>query len=234
MNESIAVELAKRYKIPRPLVIMNTPSLSMIDINEDFRNINTLRKSLNINNNEPIILYQGGFSSNRGLENLVHAMTYIDKGILVFLGWGPLEAHLRRLSEKLNLTNRVFFHPPVPQAELLHYTKGATVGVIPYRATSLNNYYSTPNKLFEYLMAGIPVVASDFPELRRIIKKYHIGLTFDPEDPKSIADAINTLLTNSRLYRQMKNNINEAIVHFNWEREAQKLLDLYKNILNCK
>ena len=224
VNESIANELIKRYTINKPTIIMNCPTKFSNDNNIRHKIIQSI---LNINNNEPIILYQGGFSPHRGLDNLILATYYLTRGVLVLMGWGKLENELKRLVYEMHLENKVFFLDPVPQDVLIYYSSSAHLGVIPYQAVSLNNYYSTPNKLFEYIAAGIPVVGSDFPELKRIIEGYNIGRTFNPEDPKDIARAIEEVLNDPKQYEEMQKNVRRAAEIFNWENESQKLLELY-------
>jgi len=227
VNESIANELAQRYKVDKPLVVMNCPPRRLSDGKEQS---NCIQQALGLNEDTPIILYQGGFSPNRGLENLVLSTRFFAKGVLVLMGWGKLESRLRGLAEDLYLTDRVYFLDPVPQEVLLEYSASAHVGVIPYQYVGLNNYYTTPNKLFEYIASGLPVVGSNFPELKRIIEGYELGKTFNPDDPKEIANAINYVLSDETRYKEMKKNALKAAKIFNWENESKKLLEIYKSM----
>ena len=226
VNESIANELEQRYGICKPTVIMNCPFKK-----ENLSQSKILSQVLNLDKNIKIILYQGGFSPYRGLENLILATRYfLSEYILVLMGWGKLEKKLKALVRKSHLSNKVYFLNPVPQDVLLEYTASAHIGVIPYQYVNLNNYYTTPNKLFEYINAGIPVVGSNFPELKRIIEGYNIGCTFNPEDPKDIARAICEVLKDPEKYEQMRRNSREAAEIFNWENESKKLLALYRGL----
>jgi len=169
-----------------------------------------LMEKIGYKGNEPIILYQGGFSPNRGLEQLVLSAKEYKKGILVFMGWGIIEDKLKELTRKEGLEDSVLFTGPAEQDVLLSYTAGADLGVIPYRFIGLNNYYTSPNKLFEYINANVPVVGSNFPELKRVILDYNIGDVFEPEDPSDIARAINKVLENKDVLHEMKNNTHKA------------------------
>ena len=226
VNESICKELTKRYRITGPkAVIMNCPEVSL-----DCSETRSFHALLGLSSDIPVILYQGGFIKGRGLRNLICAMLYVPHGCLVLLGWGREEEELRLLAATLDLLGkRVFFIPPVPQRELIKWTAGANIGAITTRRTSLNNWYTLPNKLFEYIVAGIPVVASDFPELRRIIEGYKIGRTFNPEDPKDIARAIKEVL-DPKSYDTFKRNVREAAKIFNWQEEEKKLLGIYSRL----
>ncbi len=227
VNNSIAHELKRRYNIRLPSVIMNCPP-SINQLSEQGNH--TLRSRLGLADDIPIILYHGGYLFNRGIENLILSAHYLNKGKIVLMGWGKIEQELRSLVNAESLSDRVLFTEPVAQDKLLGVIRSATLGVIPYRFVGLNNYYTTPNKLFEYMAAGLPVAGSDFPELKRIIEGYNIGRTFNPEDRKDIADAINYMLSNRDRYKQMQGNTLEAAKTFNWENESRKLLEVYRNL----
>ena len=128
------------------------------------------------------------------------------------------------------LQDRVLFIEPVPADQVVSYIASASLGVASFQLTSLNNYYATPNKLFEYIHAGLPVVGSDFPELKRVIEGYKIGRTFNAEDPEDIATAINLVLADDEEYQAMRRNVSEAAKIFNWENESRKLVALYEGL----
>ena len=125
------------------------------------------------------------------------------------------------------MERRVYFTEPVAPDRVVYYSVSASVGVVIYLRTSLNNYYATPNKLYEYISAGLPVVSSNFPALSEIVEGYGLGGTFDPEEPKSIAAAINQVLADEQRYDTMRKNALEAATIFNWETESRKLLEIY-------
>ncbi|MCB0402033.1 MAG: glycosyltransferase family 4 protein [Flavobacteriales bacterium] len=231
VNESIANELVERYKLNRkPDIIYNCPEVNdnIVTTKND-----ELRERLNLSPETKIVLYQGGFTINRGLYKLIQAAQYInDNAKVVYMGWGKIEDDLKAEVAKYNLQDKVLFTPGVPQKELLNNSKSAQVGVIPYQFVGLNNYYTSPNKLFEYINANVPIAGSDFPELKRVINKYTIGETFDPEDPKSIAAAINKILDNENYYLQLKENTKFAAKDFTWDKEEEKLLAIYDRITN--
>lgn len=229
INESIADELIKRYGIKKPTIIMNSPNPIERSVLESGENL--LKKATGKDFDEPIILYQGGFSVNRGLELLVEAMQYVERGKLIMMGWGKIEDELKQIAANFKLEDKVFFIPPVSQGELLKYTSGADLGLIPYLNISLNNYYCTPNKLFEYMNAGIAVAASNFPELSKFILREKVGELFEPESAKSIAEAISKVVDNEVNLRKYKENAVEASQKYNWKIEEQKLLSLYKDLL---
>lgn len=226
VNSSIADELQKRYKIDRPKIIINCPL--PLNFTKDVSSNDLLRNSAHISTSKKLILYQGGYSLHRGLEELIEAFKYLnDDYALIFMGWGKMQSELEALVNSHRLNNKVAFLPPVPQAVLLNYTSSADLGIIPYKPESLNNYYTLPNKLFEYINANIPVAASDLPELNKVINGYNIGRLFDPYDPKSIARVIDYIMSDKDRYSTMKENTKNAVNVFNWNVEARKLLECY-------
>jgi glycosyltransferase involved in cell wall biosynthesis len=178
-----------------------------------------------------IALYQGALKPGRGLSQLVRAFEFLEDDIvLVLMGDGTLKQELSVLVRQLGLETRVWFHPLVLPDVLLAYTASADLGVVIYENICRNNYLCSPNKLFEYLAAGIPIAMCDFPVLRRLLQKYEVGRTFDPSSPKSIASAIRFCLADPARYERMRVNTQQAMLQYNWENEAAKLLDVYRGL----
>lgn len=224
VNDSIANELERKYNIKRPLILMNCASLNNCN---NSRSIDLKR----IGKGDKIILYIGVLGSGRGLEEVIESAKYIKEGSIVFMGYGELEEKLRRMAEELQLTSRIKLVKPVPSEKVVSVASTADVGIVPIKGISLSYYLCAPNKLFQCLLAGLPVVASNLPELRKIIKENDLGELFDPEDPKSIADAINNVLSKKERYDQIKENVKRiAKEKYNWERESLKLLRMYEEL----
>ncbi len=224
VNDSIAAELARRYGVPAPLVLRNCPRTFG---RHPERSQSTLRERAGVPAGVPIVLYQGLYMPHRGLENLVRAAAHIGRARLVFMGWGPLLDNLKAIAVGEAVAERVTFIEPVPMGELLAVTAGADLGVIPYRNVGLNNFYTSPNKLFEYIAAGVPVVASRFPELTRVVEGLRLGRTFEPDDPSSIAAAVNGLLEDPAELARARENTERSAPQFTWEGEARALLSAY-------
>ena len=226
VSDSIANELARQDGIEKPAVIRNIPDYVNMSGN------NVIREVLGIAADRKIVLYQGALRSDRGLDKLIEAMRLLPGDVLlVLIGSGPAKAELKDLVETMGLEKRVRFMGRIPYDELLSYTSSADIGVHPMPNLSLNNYYSLPNKLFEYIMAELPVAVSNFPEMAKIVKQYGVGVVFDPGDVKDIARAINELLKDEQKYTQMKENAKRAKRILNWENESGKLLEIYEELL---
>jgi glycosyltransferase involved in cell wall biosynthesis len=195
VNNSIAEQIKERYKIKKPSVVLNAldspKELNQI-IGTDF-----FRKHFSIPQNKKVILLQGGLYANRNLENLVKSFAYVTypNVVLVVMGSGEIEAKLIKIANKLNLlNNKIYFLPSVPQDDLLYYTTSADFGIIPYPPVDLNTYYCTPNKLFEFIQAGLPIIANDLPELRRYVADNGFGIVHSMNNSFEIAQAIDKAL----------------------------------------
>ncbi|HEX3174188.1 MAG TPA: glycosyltransferase family 4 protein [Solirubrobacterales bacterium] len=226
--DSIAAEMERRYGVGRPTVLLNCPegngngAIAPGDT--------TPQLFLGTGNGKTAtVLYQGGFAPHRGLPTLVRAAHGLEDGRIVLMGWGRLEEELRTLIAAEGLEERVEIVDPVPPAEVVRCAAAATIGVIPYEPVGLNNTYTTPNKLFDYMAAGLPVAASRLPELTRFVERGGIGLTFTPGDPTSLAATLNEMLADPERYARMRERAREAAHRYAWERESPKLLALYED-----
>ena len=226
-NETRAAKHEELYGY-RPKSLHNYSAL--YDIN-NVRDID-LHSMLGIDYADKILLYQGGVQYGRGLDVLIEAVKYIDNGVLVIIGDGKLKEELVQKVEFENLTEKVKFLPKVPLEELPSYTKQAYLAYQVLQNTSFNHYSASSNKLFEYIMANIPVISCDFPEIKTVVEKENIGITVDADNPESIASATQKLIDNPRLRDQLSRNCDKAKLKYNWGNEKSKLLDIYKSLSN--
>ncbi|MEQ9186399.1 MAG: glycosyltransferase [Cryomorphaceae bacterium] len=223
VNQSIATELSERYGIKEPVVVRNCPRT----VQKNMKSCIQLREQLAIPSEEKVILFQGGFTKGRGIETLLEAMVGMEGAQLVLMGWGPLEQELKGLSYRLGLPGKAHFIPPVSQDELIAVSAQADIGVIPYQAIGLNNYYTSPNKLFEYIHAGLAIAGSDYPELKRVLNHYQIGELFDPMKAESMRDVLQGMVQDEQKIAAYKLNTVKAATELNWETEAAVLLNTY-------
>lgn len=200
----------------------------LYDINQ--RQKVNLHRKLGLSPNEKILLYQGGLQQGRGLEKLIEAMPKIKEGVLVFIGAGKLTETLKKQASQSSARDRIYFLDKVPFQELPSITREAYLGFQVLQNICFNHYSASSNKLFEYIMAHVPVVASEFPEIKQVVQENQIGVTIDSHDSQNIANAVNTLLLDKELYRKYKNNTLEAKKIYNWQNEKVKLLDVYHNL----
>jgi len=193
-----------------------------------------LRQRLNISPGIPIVLYQGGLGPGRGLMTLVKAMQQIrhPTAVLVFLGDGLMLSDLKAAVASAGLQERVYFHQAVPPAELPAWTQDATLGIHPIEDLSLNHRFSLPNKLFEYIQAGLPVLVTDLPEMRRIVKRYDVGDLFPDRDATSLAHKLDEILHDPALYRRYRDASITAATELSWTSEKGRLIAIYRRLLN--
>lgn len=219
--DSIADEMARRYPIARPSVLLNCPVAAT-----DGGTVAD-RGGAAVDLDDPLILYQGGFAPNRGLETLVRSAALLSRGRVVLMGWGSLEDELRELIAAEGVAERVAIAPPVPREEVIPRAAEAVVGVIPYEPVGLNNTFTTPNKLFDYMAAGLPIAASRLPELVRFVEGEGIGLTFTPGDPAALAACVDRLLAEPERQVEMRRRGHEAAQRYTWERQSTALENIY-------
>jgi glycosyltransferase involved in cell wall biosynthesis len=228
VSDGIAERLRSRYSLAeRPTVLRNVPDLRPPS-DPNGRPVD-LRRSLGVDDG-PLVLHHGAVAKDRGCENLVRALAHLDRAHLLFLGAdGPYAEGLRALSRELGVVERTHFEPPVPLDRLLAHTAQADVGVSLLEPSCDNHRLALPNKVFEYVAAGVPVVVSDLPELRRLVRAYGIGWTVDPGDPASIAAGLDSAL-GAGGDRELQQRLSRAAAELSWDRERQRLLDLYSRL----
>lgn len=233
VNLSIAREVSRRHGITEPTVVQNAERYQQVRSSCDRKR---LRAKLNIPVDATVFLYQGGLTLSRNIETLVDAFGRVrDKNaILVVLGDGPALLPLQRRALSVGAMNRILFHPAVPQAELLDMTSGADFGVIPYRANCLNTELCTPNKLFEFIMARVPIVATNLPELRRIVAGYGIGIVGNTDDAERFAGLIEEALKVSvARRREWQISLEAAACELCWEREGEHYFSVVRDLLSA-
>jgi len=210
-------------------VILNAlDAQTNFDVNKKY---DYFREKLPIKDTQKIVLFQGGYSPNRNLHLLVQSAKYIENKdvVIVLMGFGDYEKELQQIAkDDKTLSKKVFFFPAVDQSVLLEYSASADVGIIPYPHIDLNSYYCTPNKLFEFIQAGLPMIANDSPELNRFIQENKIGYSKKIETEKDIANMIDTYFEQRIDY---KSNILKVRGKISWSVEEKKFVEMMKDVL---
>jgi len=233
VNDVLADLQAAHYKIPRPTVVMNCPPLARV--NAERRG--ALAEQIGVAPETPIVICSGMFALDRGdgpgLENLLRSAALLHRGVVVLMGnvgTLPQFEPLRALAASPGLAGRAFVLPTVPPTDVAICLAGASIGVIPLQLRGLFRYAS-PNKLFEYMAVGLPVVYGDMPPVQAICEQYGCGLPCDPGSPVSIADALNRLLDDPAFYQSQRAGALAAAQVYNWQAQEQVLLDVYRRLL---
>lgn len=230
VNAAYADLLARQLRIEPPPVVMNCPERWSPPEPPPDR----IRQTLGLPAGTSIVLYQGGLMSGRGIEESMDAILQVPGATLCLMGFGRLTASLTRDTALPPYAGHVRMLDPVPPDELLHWTASADVSVMAIQPTSNNHRFTTPQKLFESLAAGVPVVASDLPGMAPIVREHDVGLLCDPTSPASIADAIRTLLEDPAQVRAERRARVLSVAHerYSWETQVETLLAVYRSLLD--
>ncbi|MEB3286023.1 MAG: glycosyltransferase [Vampirovibrionales bacterium] len=221
-------------KIPHVVSIRNIPHYFEMHTQPTRR----FHEAFSLPEETKILLYQGDIKTSRGVDLLLDAvarMSYPDFA-LILMGPIPEKEYARNLKQRLGalkqLGKAVFHQAQVPQKELLYWTASADLGLAPIINVRESYYYCLPNKLFEYVQAGIPVATSDFPEMKNVIEAYGLGFTFNPEQPEVLAQALDNFLNDPQRGARYRQNVHQAKEALTWDNEEKKLLVLYQILLN--
>lgn len=197
-----------------------------------------LHNILSISHSTDILLYIGHTHPGRGLEEVIYALEKLPENIVfVVLGkkYPSFVNSLQSLAASLGVNDRLFFLPPVDPGEVVDYAAGAKLSFVLIQNIGLSYYLSTPSKLFESIAAGVPVIASDFPEIRKIVLSNGIGPTgivVDPSDVSEIVRSTQDILNNHDMWEDFHmNSLRLAENEIKWELEEEKLINLYIDML---
>jgi len=221
VNDSIARLFKEKYKVTFK-VVRNIPRK---------REVNEIpsRAEMGLPPGKKIILLQGsGINIQRGAEEAVEAMQFIENAVLLIVGGGDVLPVLKRMVQERSLQDKVIFVPRQTPDKLIGYTANADIGLTIDKDTNINYRFSLPNKLFDYIHAGIPVLASPLTELKNIITQYEIGEFIDSHKPTHIASVVNGMLKNEKQLNIYKSNTRKAAAELNWEKEKTVLVEIFR------
>ena len=219
VNDSLLNYFKKKHEIKNSCVVMNFPYLNKAD----FKKIDLLKKN-NWNNSAKLLLYQGVINKGRGIDIIIKTLKILPGNFkLIIIGDGPLKKELINLSLKLNLFKRIDFINKVPIEELLNYTSSSHLGINLLESYNLSKKFASPNKLYEYIHAGIPVIASNKVENIKVFNKYNIGKLVE-NNPKNISENIQLIFKSD--IDIFKQECNKAKEEFNWEVQEDKILSI--------
>lgn len=223
VSNTIAEEYVRLYGIKKPHVILNCPILRSKEVVKK----DLFRERFNVQVEKKIFLYQGYLYPGRGIDVILDAFDRLnlENSVLVFMGEGTLTS---KIKENEKYGKSIFVHPFVSGDVLLDHTSSADCGIAFIEDISLSDRYCLPNKLFEYIAAGLPVIGSGLPDLKRFITSHKVGVAAPSNDVAGFIQAFNNLpdLGSSEL----KESISRTRALFNWDTQERILLSLYNNL----
>ena len=220
VNESIAKLYQNAYNV-NVKVLRNVPEQTKIDL------IKT-KSNLNLPSQKPVVILQGsGINVDRGAEELLEAIALQDQFFLCVIGKGDVFEKLRERALRQDLSKKTMFIDAIPYEEMMQYTMLSDIGVSLDKPNNLNYEFSLPNKFFDYIKAGIPVVSSHLIEIRKLVEQFNCGAMTTSHDPHDILDALQYAFKNKSSF---KNGILQAKEELVWEKEVIDLINCYQAI----
>ena len=222
-GEMDATFLRDAYSIDNFMVLRNLPKYQ-----KEIQKID-LRKNLQISEKEKIILYQGVLLEGRGISKIINILGKVPNTHFVIVGEGEYRKQFESIAAKSNVSNKIHFLGAVNHTVLLNYTASADIGLALIENISISYYYALPNKLFEYIMAGVPILASNLPQMKKVIDDYNVGRYVDPEDEDDLISKLSEMLNNDNKLAEFKSNCKFAAKELNWDAEFDKNKEILLN-----
>jgi glycosyltransferase involved in cell wall biosynthesis len=211
-----------KYRLERIVTVLNCPQF------RQSRRTTLLRDKLNIPQHQKILLYQGGLFKGRGIEFLLEVGQTLSNQdyAIVFMGYGELEEKVKTIASQYP---HIYFYPAVPPNEVLEYTASADVGLSLIEDCSLSYRYCLPNKLFEYIMAQIPVIVSNLTEMREVVSSRQVGVVMDNWSREGFLNALGKLeLMDGEC---LTNHLSKTSREFSWEEQEKVMLAAYRQYI---
>ncbi len=223
VNQVIADIYTDKYKVLVKVIRNISNKISEVDPDQDL--------AKRIKGNKKMLILQGsGINKDRGAEEAVEMMQYLDDVLLVIIGGGDVFEDLKKIIKQLNIQDKVLILGKVPYNELLAYTQIADLGLSLDKGTNLNYEYSLPNKVFDYIQCQIPLFVSNRRVVAKLVKDNDIGVVFENHHPKEMAATISAIFTDKESIKRWQVNLKNAAEIYNWENESVKLKDIYQNL----
>lgn len=227
--DSIADYLTRRYSVKRPVVVRNIPEQGHGSAGEPVR----FRRELGLPDDAFLAVYVGRFTSNRGITDILRALPHTDPRIHVaMLGYFDrrFAVEYHDLVEELGVEARIHPFGPVPSATVSDWIREADISLTTMNRVCLSYTYTLPNKLFESLHAGLPILGPDSPEIVRIVGQYHCGVTYRDGDHLDLASNLNHLESNPSELEILRQGADAAAADLRWETERLRLIDAYHEL----
>ena len=221
VSSGIADEYARLYDVQKPALVLNTPHYKKIEKKDLFR------KTFGISKEQTIFLYQGNLGKGRGIEILLDTFKALDSSrVIVFMGYGQLEGWIK---EKAKKHENIYFHEAMNPAILLDYTSSADFGIATIEDSCLSYHYCLPNKMFEYIMAEVPVIVSSLPEMKKVVEDNYVGIVAKDNTIDGLKNAILDAIKLDKV--KMSSSLKMLKKVYSWEEQEKVLLEVYEGLL---
>jgi len=215
VNESLSKHLHEKYKVPFQ-VVQNFPSLKQTTYSTEVRKPTRF-------------IYQGAMNLGRGIENIIAAIQQIPEAELFLVGRGDLDKAISKLIQ--GYEDRIFFTGFLSPHELSALTKKCHIGFNVLSGDSLNYFFSSANKYFDYIMANIPCISMNFPEYQRANEQFETAILIPSYEVEHIIAAMKQMMYDNELYQRLQSNCSKAKMSFNWESQSDLLLAFYDRVI---
>lgn len=223
VNQLIANIYQNKYQVSVKVLRNIAPKYQFKALKHDFEN--EIRKASKV-----IILQGAGINIDRGAEEAVTMMQYLENVILYVIGSGDVFPILEDMVKELGLKEKVFLLGRKPYDELMQYTKVADLGLSLDKNTNLNYEYSLPNKIFDYIQAETPLLVSDRKIVAQLVQQENIGAVIDHHNPKLMAEKVEQML-NAKEYSVWQENLKKSALKYHWANEAKVIQEVYRPFL---
>jgi glycosyltransferase involved in cell wall biosynthesis len=228
VSPPLVTEMQRLYGGPKATLVRNIPDYQAP------ADTDLLRRHFGLGPQARIALYQGYFQANRSLDVLVRTAQLLAPGnVIVLLGEGSHRSMVEALIAELGVEDRIKIKDYVSHHELLSWTASADLGLSVFsRDISISTRYCLPNKLFEYLMGGLPILTTPLDAVVELVRRYEVGWEIESMEPSIVAEAINKMLANAtELARMRANALRACEKELRWDVEKRTLVDLYQRTL---
>ena len=224
VNDSIAELFRNEYNIP-VLVVRNVPLRNHLQSSKN-------RAGLGLPDDKKILLVQGrGINIDRGVEEMVLAMKHIEGALLLIIGGGDVFPVIRKMIDDEKLSDKILTLPPMKREDLMQYTMAADIGLTLDKNTNINYRFSLPNKIFDYIQAGLAVMCTDLVEVAKIVNTYEVGAVTQSSEPSVLAATVKMMISDEVRLNEWKKNASKVSVILCWENESKELNEKLREYL---
>lgn len=223
VSDSIAQDYVRLYQIKKPHLVMNCPNYKR------YRSFNLFREKFNIGEDKTLFLFQGEYLQGRGVEKLIEIFKELEKVneslALILLVYGE---EIEELKEKIKDSGNIFWHDKVSKDIYMNYVASADWGIYLMENICKNHDYALPNKLFDYIMANLPVVVSDLKEMKKFVDENKIGYAIDSKDTDAVIELLKGVIKETK--KEFEKPLGIVAKKYSWEEQEKVLLKIYNSL----